>query len=332
MIVACAIDNGFGDRLLGITSCYILSKILDTEFRIYCVHPFSFSDIFVENKVMWNTQDYIHPNKEMQTVVYEDSGEEWFNHLKEKHNRDGILYITCIYPYYLYLFNNQKIELFKEIGNIENVISYVFNTLFKIPKHLTKKLINGNNTIGVQIRTLKAIAYDIPKISDESIKQFIIEALNLCKNSNINNIYVSTDFQHIIDCIPQYYIIEDNDGNQKQVNIITSKGKSKHIYYDTFNDTNDKIKIIVDMINLSRCEELIISHWSNYGRISALLSGNEPYVIPMNIEQSHKQTVEWYNEITNKGLTPDQSFGINFESGMTIQKCKLNKLLTKTSV
>lgn len=342
MIIFWAEVNGFGDKLLGIVSSYLISKLLNIEYRIYWKNPFPLIDILLPNDNQnWHFDDYYFDNEyvkkhtDSRIIISEKSGHEIISQIRQ--NKDKNIIIDCIYPYYIFLYEHYKNEIFSDIDNIENTISYVFKTLFKIPKFINSKLISGESTLGIQIRTLRSISHDFPKISIEGVNDFIENGIDICKTHNINNIYLSCDCQQIINILlknKNTIEIIDNNGNPKNINILYSDGESKHIFYDKFSNSKDKIKIILDLLNLSKCEKLLISHWSNYGRTSALLGNKNPYIIPFKIDiNKHPQTRIWhYENVEQKNLkSSDEAFGISINN-MYYQECPLANLLSKSSL
>lgn len=341
MIIYYAHVNGFGDKLLGLVSAYLLAKILNTRFRIHWIQPFPLSEILCVKSEDWHFRDYEIVHDEHNSIVgcviiKEDSGNETFDLIQTKINNNENVVIDCIYPYYVYLFNTfyDKYDFIKEISVVENTIKYVFDKLFKIPKAIEKKLIDGNKTLGVQIRTLLRIDYDIPKISMPCLANFLESAKLICEQNNLNTIYLSSDINYVLDNFPQEFTYVDNNNITQTVKIISSDGQCKHIFYENFTDSKDKIKIILDIINLSRCDELLISHWSNYGRISSFLGLKNPYVIPFEINIDHDGTLKWYNEKLEQGVKDcNVAFGVSLDlSTNNHRKINLCELLTKSCV
>lgn len=341
MIIHYAHVNGFGDKLLGLVSTYLLAKILNTKYRIHWEQPFPLSDILCVKSENWNYRDYEIVHDENSNIVgcviiKEDSGDDTFELIKTKVKNNENIVIDCIYPYYMYLFNKfyDEYDFIKEIGVVENTIKYVFDKLFKIPKGIEKKLINGEKTLGVQIRTLLRIEYDVPKIGMSCLTNFLESSKLICKKHNLNTIYLSSDINFVLDNFPQEFTYVDDDNNTQTVKIISSEGQCKHIFYEYFTDSKDKMKIILDIINLSRCEELLISHWSNYGRISSLLGSKNPYVIPFEINIDHEGTRKWYDEKLEQGVKDcNAAFGVTMDlSTNEFRKIQLNEILTKSFI
>lgn len=330
MIIFYAVPNGVGDRLLGVTSSYILSQIFDVPFRIYWKTPFELTDILTP-KIDWNKDDYpctITNDECDRIIVNEHSGQEKFDEINLSIETKGYALIDCIYPYYIYLC--ERFNMYSNMS-IEHVYSHIFHTLFKIPRNLSSKLIDGKNTIGIQIRSLTKISYDFPKLSPEGVYDFLNAAQKMCESDDsLTAIYLSTDSNVIVKEFPDRIILSNN----KTIPIIKSDGVCKHIFYEQFENSKDKCKLFIDMLNLSRCEKLLISHWSNYGRSAALLSGNDPYIISMKINRSEKQTEIWYQIKVEEGITnPNRAFGVDIcESQKDAIKYPLCKLLSKSTI
>lgn len=377
MIVYIAHVNGFGDKLLGIVSSYMLSVILNKKFRIYWEMPFPISDILHSHKndnekIEWDKKDYNvtfcdmftnNPEvfKDQIVVISENSNEDVLNKIRSTFNNNNQesdnreIYVDCIYPYYIYLYTHYK-SYFPEISSIDQVISVIFAKLFVIPKSISKKLISGHRTLGVQIRSLHRISMDYPKISGKCITRFLNAIGYLCKSKGYDKVYLSSDSDHILSIFPKgefkmatdshesngseiSEISDGNDGSEESkytmVEFIRSDGESKHIFYEEFTKNIDKIKIIVDILNLSKCDGLLISHWSNFGRISSLLSGNDPYIVKLDIDLTCEGTKQWYAEKIRDGITDyDKAFGVEFgeDFGEECKKYPLEKLLSKSSI
>ena len=51
--------GGIGDRIVGLVSTFILSLLLNYEFRIHWIFPIELNKIFNENNnIFWNKKDY----------------------------------------------------------------------------------------------------------------------------------------------------------------------------------------------------------------------------------------------------------------------------------
>lgn len=332
MIIYYAEVNGFGDKLLGIVSSFVLSRILNTDFRIFWKRPFPISDILLERDIKWNSNDYTLSTL---TIVKEEDGIELFDLVKNKVENGENVFIDCIYPYYVFLYNTfRENEFISKIGPIENTIKYVFDMLFKIPRGIQKKLIDGNKTLGLQLRTLLRVQIDYPKISEDGINNFLRSSLEICKLKNLTKIYLSSDLNKVISQFPKSLSYTNNQNKIVNIEIITSDGECKHVFYESFDNAADKNKILLDVLNLSRCEELLISHWSNYGRTSAMLSqNNNVFVTSFKIDMTHPKTHEWYYESIAKGIkNPDCAFGVDVDDTQLFSLMPKNLLLSKTCI
>jgi len=271
------IDEGFGgigDRMVGLISSFVLAILLNYEFRIFWKFPIELDKIFYENSnICWNKKDYNLENikiiRLMDNDIFDKNNQDLL--INKIHNliEDTTIISNKFFIYFLMKNNN-----FKERINLLNInettvyrdaIHLLFNFNNSIQLKYEKILHTFSNyfTIGIQIRSY-IDEYKI-KLTDNDY----IEYVNFIDNVIENN--TNENFLLLICCDSydtKYYFSKKYD-NYKQILIdgdIMHLEKTKD--YNTI--LNNNIKLFLEIWGLGKCNELIVTYSSNFGRLAAL--------------------------------------------------------------
>ena len=270
--------GGLGDRLVGLVSALALAKKLDKKLLI-----------------KWD-----HPNI---NGVFDLSGYDFYRH---NVNLNGVVELNCIDNRFKYesLLSTQPIQnmwknksiLLKcnqEIGSFlyknphlntglsspsQSFSSHTmewYKQLFPVilkPKLTDNAVLSSSPYIGIQLRTGDAYMgvgtdrpiHDVPKAIN-SIAQFILKQ-NSILFSFPQIIYFTTDHptakKMLQTALPNFTII---DTPRSRIHLEKTKSDSQQLN-----------SLIQDLYTLSRANPLIISTYSNYGRLAALMNtGNQ---------------------------------------------------------
>ena len=282
---------GLGDRLQGLLCAIVLSDILDRELLINWVTPdiHSFFD--------FSKFEYAKNIISSQNVLTIDAGGDqkkqasFFQNPKVMSilNEHNVIKFICNTNPLIYLFMNKSI--FPINKSSETLTELDYNTLFdKAAKQLfTKYLIpignldkivkeydskfnlNNGHVTGIQIRTgdtfFNKKAQPFYPINDKCqgminiIKEHIENNQN---NHNDSKLFMTFD-------------------NPAVSSMITNSFPNKEIFYVDYpighfglqRSENELLKQFADLILLSKCHTLFISHFSNFGRIPFMVNESQ---------------------------------------------------------
>jgi len=276
--------GGLGDRMIGLCSSFILSLILNFEFRIYWTYPIDLNNILDEKNIKWTTRDYdmneiLKNNGELNLID--------FNVNKNKHILENNIYkifnktisIVSNKAFYLYLMNNKYLEsrlLELNIINEDNIIHNCMSILFALKPSTQLKYNNllftfsKYHAIGLQIRSFIGEFFDnLDESKLLSYYKFIED--NYEKYNNNLLIYLCTDSDVIVKHITQKY---------SHINFILTSNTIIHLERSTETNINieNNLKLILEIWSLGKTKELMITNSSNFGRIASLLSQKIPYI------------------------------------------------------
>lgn len=291
IIYCCRIGvGGYGDRLVGIITCYYISKLLDKQFYIEWNNEFSEFESFLEiKKPPFNTEN-------LTTISLIDGDAfkliDFFSdeNLEELFCKENTkVFCNQNLVYYIYMnknYNKLKLE------NYENDISeayYKIYTEFLIPKKIVKEQIdfftndfkNYDTIIGIHLR-----AGDSYIVSKDSIYTYSSNCTYLTENILIFAINVL--YEWIEKRFSNYaiYIMSDypNINIKFQEKFIGRKifyYDKKQIHTDMVTNLDDlyegTLKLLLDHITLTKCGITICHAISNLGKTASLISTGEKY-------------------------------------------------------
>ena len=271
--------GGIGDRFVGLISSFILAILLNYEFRIHWIYPMDLNTIFIENNIKWNKKDYdlrnINEIRLMDNDIFDDKKKDLL--LNKINNLTETISIVSnkFFVYYLMRNNNFRDRIRQLNINETSVYHDAIHLLFNFNKNIQDKyekiLYNfcSYYTIGIQVRSyiheykVKINDYDyleytefIDKIikthNDKNIMLFI------CCDSEESTNYFSkkySSFKQLIISGEQVHLEKTNTGNK---------------------NLNNNIKLFLEIFGLGKCNELIITNSSNFGRLAALRTKKFP--------------------------------------------------------
>ncbi len=189
--------------------------------------------------------------------------------LNKHWKNDEIIVFNCGTNICQYTCNNKHYSAYysKYDYYLEN--KNIYKSLFT--KYLIPKiLLERQYDVVIQIRTgdwsmEKSAGYYFYKQDQlDNLADNIVKHLNTIENIDNKSIYITSDNDTIVDIIKKKY-------EHKNIN--------KNKIYKHFSSclTNDIFFLIEDFIIMSKADILIISSYSNFGRIGALMNNNKSF-------------------------------------------------------
>ena len=289
-------SGGFGDRVFGAVSTFILAYVNDYQFRIENFNPVSFVEIFQSPYQWWLTDWKEIPMKRGRLnleSVYDFNSDIFSKGVIEDYFPES----DCISVYanqnfISYIFQNElyRSKLLREGITEDNAFQYAMNYIFELEDEYKKNyvflkhklLMGSNHMVGVHLRT-NWNWRDVPEIDDATVDRFV-DAINTYSQKN-SRILLCTDHTPLVNVIknrlPQY-------------DIKTVKGEPVHLAKNAKHDITDLLKIVYEILLLADSDILIGSYWSNFTRISALKRLNPLVLVELGIkENGHEDTKYW---------------------------------------
>lgn len=268
--------GGLGDRIVGIISCYMISKLLDKEFYILWnkenVHEYidySKYDFEKLNNKKINFKEYYLIDKQEKIKEYLLNSDNIFS---DKFNK---FYLNQEISNYLY--SNKKFSKNNFYNDILNTYKILYTEILK-PTDSLKLRINNytknkNNIIGIQIRagdkymiTNKSESHSVINDPEKEIVDILTKIKLFCdKDKEKYIVFITSDYNNIYNLSLKVWNCE---------NIIYVNDVIQHLDRDSIN--TDISKIFIDSYILSQStKKLFISKRSNFGRIAALTSNHD---------------------------------------------------------
>ena len=300
--------GGIGDRIVGLVSSFILALLLNYEFRIHWKFPIELNKIFNENNnIFWNKKDYdlknINEIRLMDNDILDNEKQDLL--INKIHNLNDSISIVSNKFFVYYLLKNinfkERINLLNinEINIYRDAIHLLFNFNNEIQLKYNKLLYNLCNyfTIGIQIRSFIQ-EFNI-KLSNDDYQEYIDyidNIINKNKNKKIMLLISSDSIQ-----TTQYF--SNKYSNYQQIiisgDIIHLEKSQQHNI-----NLNNNIKLFLEIWALGKCNELIITNSSNFGRCAALRTMKIPYLcyklVPPNPNKYDSNTFKMPNIDLNK--------------------------------
>mgnify|MGYP001395227546 CR=1 FL=1 len=279
------VDEGFGgigDRMVGLVSTFILSLLLNFDFRIYWIYPLKLSDIFNEkNNILWNKKDYdlkiLNEIRLMDHDIFDENKIDLLVNKIHNLNEDLSIVSNKFFVYHLIknknLYERIKLLNINEISVYHDVMHILFNFNDSLQIKYNKLLFNFSEyfTIGIQIRSY-IHEYNI-ELNDSDYNEYIDYIDNIIdKNKNKNiMLFICSDTKSTSDYFSKKY--------NKYKQLIIS-GDIVHLEKTSIynKDLNNNIRLFIEIYGLGKCNELIITNSSNFGRLGSLRTLKKPFI------------------------------------------------------
>jgi len=276
--------GGIGDRLIGLCSSFVLSLILNFDFKVLWTYPIDLTQLFDEKNIKWHLNSYDVNNNDIQLNFLDHNlDKQTKNMLENNPNLINIfnnnVVIISNKPFYLYLLNNKYLHnRLKKLNIIytDDIISNCMSILFALKSHTQIKynklltLFSKYYTVGVQIRSFIGEFFDELDVSKLTpYYKFIEDYYNIYGNTLL--VFLCSDSQIIIEHIINKY---------PHIKFLLTDHSIIHLErsVDYNQDLNNNLKLILELYSLGRTRQLIITHSSNFGRLSSLISNKIPYI------------------------------------------------------
>ena len=320
-------SGGFGDRIFGAISTFVLAYVNDYEFRIENFKPISFVEVFTSPYPWWDTDWRDTPMKRGRLNIessYDLRSEVFTTGTIEDHfpNSDSIS-VYCNQNFVTYIFQNPiyKSKLEKEGITEDNVFQYAMNFLFELEEEYKKNflylkhklLLDSNHLVGVHLRTNWNWG-DVPEITESTIDRFVqaIESYSL-------------PHSRVLLCTDHTPLIEKIKERLPKYDIKTVKGEPVHLQKNMEHELKDLLKIIYEIWLLSDADVFIGSYWSNFTRIPVLKSLKQPVMVELEVnENGNEDTKYWIKNFHNGSYEEEYRLPVSIRGVLRVSPKVLN--------
>ena len=264
--------GGLTDRLRGMTSAYKFAIEHNLDFKIYHTSPFDLQEILQPNKINWIIEEteIAHDCKRAKPVLL----------YREDFDNDSALERQLD-------TSHKQFHLYSCIDTVNDDFPRFFNELFKPSTILEKELEHYGKLLG---ETYTAISFRFQnKLGD--FKEFTFKELAASDKQNLldASMNVLKNVAEQAQAAQKILVTADSPRFLAEVeklpNVITVKGKSIHIDFNSSKNATDYLKAFTEFFLISRASKAILyrnrkykTYPSNFPKYAALL-GNVPYQI-----------------------------------------------------
>lgn len=260
-------NGGYGDRLVGLITCYFISKITKRNFYIYWEYPLLDKYIKINN-LLSKLEDFIEINLIDERAIKQFDNFKEYNLEKLWGEKKWLINCNQNLIPYLYMNINYNLDKNKYEEDISEMYRDIY-TKFLIPTDYLLLLINKKKEelekyslkIGIHIRTGDWSMNNSTHIlyNDSSLENIIKHIYNYISKKENYGIYIASDYKKTIELFQKY-----------EKNIIYCDTKITH--FDYKNNDEGIITLFIDHFLLISCDELITHSCSNFGRTAAIIS------------------------------------------------------------
>lgn len=279
--------GGLGDRIIGLSSAFVLALLTNRHFRIDWQTPFPLRMAWepASDEIPWNNQDSI---KDEPFLIDAFNNIRKFGHyFREENfflNEHKVITVKANQHFFTYLLQNPflKIKALNiEPQNAPALQSEILSCLFRPTPRLANTIrqfaqrIGRKNSIGIQIRTLKNFGDNsFGHLKKKNLRKFYNCARSLFSRERENIVFISADDRETLEDMAKMF-----DG----VEIFTLPYNILHTDKSRWHNEKDYLGLFLNLHLLAACEHLIISRYSSFGRVAAFLRGSDPWTIRHNL-------------------------------------------------
>jgi len=274
-------NGGLGDRLVGIISTFVLALVTQRQFRIEWNSPFPLRLAWqpASSRFLWDSMDY-DPAAFSELKLVDRMPAASAELLREAILREAgvTLAVEANQHFFTYLLGNphlRDVVAAYDFPPPEILARQILQALFVPSPRLLAKLsaakaiLREKNSIGVQIRTLWNWQDAGGGLDAEDLDRFQACAQHLLDEQAANVLLVSSDDARVVN---------EFRGRFAHQEVLAIMNKPIHLDRSVQVGEEEYLATFLNLGLLAECRHLIVSSWSNFGRIAALLTGRRPWV------------------------------------------------------
>jgi hypothetical protein len=274
-------NGGLGDRLVGATSSFVLALLTQRHFRILWTDPFPLCAVWepASGAVAWDQADFAGlPFRELAAVGQMPALANFFAEHDLGQEFPGNVVIEANQHFYTHLLKNRHLAeavrayRFPDPAELcSQILSALFRPVAEVRDALDRcaSALWGRHSVGLQIRTLWNWGDGGGRLAEEELAHFFSCAAGLLSNSPNDVVFVSTDEGTIIDRVRDRF---------PRTEVWALPNPILHVDRSAWAALADYRATFLNLHLLGACRHLVVSHWSNLGRLAALMARRRPWV------------------------------------------------------
>lgn len=267
--------GGLTDRLRGMASAYKFATEHNLDFKIFHTSPFLLQEILQPNKVDWIIDEHeISRNCEIAKPVLL---------YREDFNNDSALERQLD-------SRHKQFHLYSCVDTVGEEFPKYFNELFKPSPLLENELTHYSELLGesytaISFRFQNKLGdfkeFTFKELSEKGKRKLLSAAINVLKKEMPHHHLVNETSKILVTADSPTFLAEA----EKLPNVVTVKGKSIHIDFNSSKNATDYLKAFTEFFLISKASKAILyrnrkykTYPSNFPKYAAML-GHVPYEI-----------------------------------------------------
>jgi hypothetical protein len=273
--------GGLGDRLVGLISAFVLAILTQRHFRIEWRTPYPLRDMWEPGTcaIPWDQDDYRgRALREVWLIDRVASASDYFRYADVAGDAIASLRVAANQHFFTWLLENPSLRARVEVCQLPEPVvlcQQVLQALFRPVPALVEacqvqaRELHRRPSIGLQVRTLWNWHDGGGGLRPEELECFYECADRLLESDAADLIFVTADDPAIIAHTRQRF---------PNVEVLSLEGPILHVDRSEWSAPNAYWSTFVNLHLLAECRHLVISNWSNFGRIAAFMSGRRPWI------------------------------------------------------
>lgn len=273
--------GGLGDRVVGLVSACVAAMLTQRHFRVVWNDPFPLTDAWRSHdpRLPWDRADF-----DLAEMIHDTCSvvDRWFN---ERSFRDTNL-LACREPCQVIEANQPFfVDLLVNPYFREAAARYRFPPPAQLYRELIRALfvpspkmaqalspwesrLRAQPFVGLQVRTLWNWQDGGGAVQEADLKRFGMAVEHL-SHAGTRSVFVSADDERIAGIVRDWF---------PEMDVQTLPNRILHVDRSDWDSPDDYVATFMNVHLLAMCESLVISHWSNLGRLAAFWGGKRPWI------------------------------------------------------
>lgn len=274
--------GGLGDRVFGLVSACVLALLTNRHFRVVWDDPIPLTEAWRprDPRLPWDRGDFNLAACSTTELLMVDRWKSMRGLLRDtavlQTGREAVV-VEANEPFFLDLLENPFFEealSWYHFPPPAKLFSELLALLFTPSPELARALrpylqqMLGQSFVGVQIRTLWNWGDGGGAVGAADLERFL-EAVTHLLTRKTGGIFVSADDSRAIDIVREWF---------SERNVIALPHSILHVDRSIWTSLDDYRATFMNVHLLAACDQLVISHWSNLGRLAAFWGAKRPWI------------------------------------------------------